>query len=71
MPFSSLRFGQFCDFRPKVCFFAFGSKRFEILPFSSGLLTPSIFLGVKGRFGLFQGYSVFLHKVKKPTYPLS
>ncbi|MFS7924500.1 hypothetical protein Hanom_Chr03g00273261 [Helianthus anomalus] len=22
MPFSSLRFGQFCDFRPKVCFFA-------------------------------------------------
>ncbi|MFS7998728.1 hypothetical protein Hanom_Chr12g01157341 [Helianthus anomalus] len=38
------RFGQFCDFRPKVCFSAFGSKRFEILPFSSGLLTPSIFL---------------------------
>ncbi|MFS8020710.1 hypothetical protein Hanom_Chr16g01418841 [Helianthus anomalus] len=39
MPFSSLRFGQFCDFRPKVCFNAFGSKRFEILPFSSGSLT--------------------------------
>ncbi|MFS7994817.1 hypothetical protein Hanom_Chr12g01110571 [Helianthus anomalus] len=33
MPFSSLRFGQFCDFSPKVCFFASGSKRFEILPF--------------------------------------
>ncbi|MFS7889392.1 hypothetical protein Hanom_Chr00s000004g01606491 [Helianthus anomalus] len=35
MPFSSLRFGKFCDFRPKVCFSAsaFGSKRFEILPF--------------------------------------
>ncbi|MFS8033072.1 hypothetical protein Hanom_Chr17g01565121 [Helianthus anomalus] len=30
MPFSSLRFGQFCDFRPKVCFSASGSKRFEI-----------------------------------------
>ncbi|KAJ0515758.1 putative ABC-type sulfate transporter [Helianthus annuus] len=44
MPFSSLRFAQFCDFRPKVCFSASGSKRFEILPFSSGLLTPSIFL---------------------------
>ncbi|KAJ0798510.1 putative peroxisome membrane protein, Pex16 [Helianthus annuus] len=44
IPFSSLRFGQFCDFRPKVCFSAFGSKRFKILPFSSGSLTPSIFL---------------------------
>ncbi|MFS7998724.1 hypothetical protein Hanom_Chr12g01157301 [Helianthus anomalus] len=21
MPFSPLRFGQFCDFHPKVCFF--------------------------------------------------
>ncbi|MFS7957600.1 hypothetical protein Hanom_Chr07g00668241 [Helianthus anomalus] len=44
MPFSSLRFGQFCDFRPKVYFSASGSKRFEILLFSSGSLTPSIFL---------------------------
>ncbi|MFS7988190.1 hypothetical protein Hanom_Chr11g01031761 [Helianthus anomalus] len=44
MPFSSMRFGQFCDFRPKVCFSASGSKRFKILPFSSGLLTLSIFL---------------------------
>ncbi|MFS7939959.1 hypothetical protein Hanom_Chr05g00458051 [Helianthus anomalus] len=36
MPFSSLRFGQFCDFHPKVCFFsAWGFKRFRILPFSS------------------------------------
>ncbi|MFS8031008.1 hypothetical protein Hanom_Chr17g01540691 [Helianthus anomalus] len=25
-PFSSLRFGQFCDFRPKGCFSASGSK---------------------------------------------
>ncbi|KAJ0905855.1 hypothetical protein HanPSC8_Chr07g0298831 [Helianthus annuus] len=44
MSFSSLRFGQFCDFRPKVCFSAYGSERFEILPSSSGSLTPSIFL---------------------------
>ncbi|MFS7956229.1 hypothetical protein Hanom_Chr07g00652111 [Helianthus anomalus] len=44
MPFSSLRFGQICDFRPNVCFSASGSKRFEILLFSSGPLTPSIFI---------------------------
>ncbi|MFS8009552.1 hypothetical protein Hanom_Chr14g01286271 [Helianthus anomalus] len=44
LPFSSLRFGQFCDFHPKVCFSASGSKRFEILPFSSSSLIPSIFL---------------------------
>ncbi|KAF5782866.1 hypothetical protein HanXRQr2_Chr11g0501281 [Helianthus annuus] len=43
MPFSSVRFGQFCDFRPKVRFSTSGSKRFEILTFSSGLLTLSIF----------------------------
>ncbi|MFS7934919.1 hypothetical protein Hanom_Chr05g00397331 [Helianthus anomalus] len=39
MPFSSLRFDHFGDFRPKVCFSASESKRFEILPFSSNLLT--------------------------------
>ncbi|MFS7907899.1 hypothetical protein Hanom_Chr01g00076941 [Helianthus anomalus] len=44
MAFSSLRFGQFCDFRPKICFSAFGSKRFEKLPFSSSSLTLSIVL---------------------------
>ncbi|MFS7994840.1 hypothetical protein Hanom_Chr12g01110851 [Helianthus anomalus] len=44
MPFSSLRFGQFCDFHSKVCFFASCSKRFELLSFSSGSLTPSIYL---------------------------
>ncbi|MFS7943499.1 hypothetical protein Hanom_Chr06g00500971 [Helianthus anomalus] len=33
-----------CHFRPKVCFSATGSKRYEILPFSSGALTPFIFL---------------------------
>ncbi|MFS8001294.1 hypothetical protein Hanom_Chr13g01188641 [Helianthus anomalus] len=48
MPFSSLRFGQFCDFHSKVCFYASGSKRFEIMPFSPGLLSPSIFF-VKSR----------------------
>ncbi|MFS7930158.1 hypothetical protein Hanom_Chr04g00340841 [Helianthus anomalus] len=40
MPFSSLGFGQFCNFRSKVCFSASGFKRFEILPFSYGSLTP-------------------------------
>ncbi|MFS7918600.1 hypothetical protein Hanom_Chr03g00203061 [Helianthus anomalus] len=44
MPFSSMRFGRFCGFRPKVCFSTSGYKRFKILPFSSGSLTPSIFL---------------------------
>ncbi|MFS7991032.1 hypothetical protein Hanom_Chr12g01066031 [Helianthus anomalus] len=58
MPFSSLRFGQLCDFRPKVCFSASGSKRFEILPFSSGSLTPSIFLR------LFRGNSVVFVNLK-------
>ncbi|KAF5776932.1 hypothetical protein HanXRQr2_Chr12g0529771 [Helianthus annuus] len=43
MSFSTLTFGRFCDFRPKVCFSTSGSKRFEILPFSSDPLTPSIF----------------------------
>ncbi|MFS7942638.1 hypothetical protein Hanom_Chr06g00490691 [Helianthus anomalus] len=44
MPFSSLRFGQFCAFCPKVCFSTSGSKKFEILLFSFSSLTPSIFL---------------------------
>ncbi|MFS7949165.1 hypothetical protein Hanom_Chr06g00568361 [Helianthus anomalus] len=53
MPFSSQRFGQFCDFHPKVCFSASGSKRFKILPLSPGSLTPSIFLHyVRGIFDL-------------------
>ncbi|MFS8003773.1 hypothetical protein Hanom_Chr13g01217861 [Helianthus anomalus] len=42
MPFSSLRFGQFCNFHPKICFSAYGSKRFKILSFSSGTLTPCL-----------------------------
>ncbi|MFS7939632.1 hypothetical protein Hanom_Chr05g00454111 [Helianthus anomalus] len=33
MTFSSLRFVQFCDFHPKVCFSTTGFKKFEILPF--------------------------------------
>ncbi|MFS8004142.1 hypothetical protein Hanom_Chr13g01222201 [Helianthus anomalus] len=41
MSFSFLRFGQLCDFHPKVYFSRSGSKRFEILPFSSSSLTPS------------------------------
>ncbi|MFS7916635.1 hypothetical protein Hanom_Chr03g00179631 [Helianthus anomalus] len=61
MEFSSLRFGQFCDFRPMVCISASGPKRFKILPFSSG--TPYIFLlKVKGIFDFFvnlKGNSVF------------
>ncbi|MFS7943675.1 putative tryptophan--tRNA ligase [Helianthus anomalus] len=55
MLFSSLRYGQFCDFRPKVCFSASGSKRFEILPFSSGSLTHP-FLPVKS--GLFSSFTL-------------
>ncbi|MFS7918687.1 hypothetical protein Hanom_Chr03g00204051 [Helianthus anomalus] len=54
MPFSSLRFGHFCDFRPKVCFSVSGSKRFEILPFSSDSLAPSIFSVKRGHFSLFR-----------------
>ncbi|MFS7888281.1 hypothetical protein Hanom_Chr00s000001g01593091 [Helianthus anomalus] len=38
MPFSSLRFGQFCDFRPKVCFSASGSKRFKIFAIFTQLI---------------------------------
>ncbi|MFS7984510.1 hypothetical protein Hanom_Chr11g00987291 [Helianthus anomalus] len=56
MSFSSLRFGHFCDFRPKVCFSASGCKRFKILPFSSNSLTPSTFLR------LMRGVSIFLTK---------
>ncbi|MFS8003792.1 hypothetical protein Hanom_Chr13g01218071 [Helianthus anomalus] len=44
MSVSSMRFGHFSKFRPKVCFSASGSKRFKILPFSFNSLTPSIFL---------------------------
>ncbi|MFS7962946.1 hypothetical protein Hanom_Chr08g00732441 [Helianthus anomalus] len=68
MPFSSLRFGYFCNFRPKVCFPYLGpiSKRFKILPFSSDLLLHPFFK-VKSRkfssfylFGwIFISYSVF------------
>ncbi|MFS7889547.1 hypothetical protein Hanom_Chr00s000004g01608291 [Helianthus anomalus] len=55
MPFSSLRFGQFCNFRPKVCYSASGSKRFEILPISSDSLTPSIF---NKKSGVFQSFNI-------------
>ncbi|KAJ0873637.1 hypothetical protein HanPSC8_Chr11g0454791 [Helianthus annuus] len=58
MPFSSLRFGQFCDFRPKVCFSASGFKRFKILPFSAGSLTPSV-RGISVFFVNLKGNSIF------------
>ncbi|MFS7959412.1 hypothetical protein Hanom_Chr08g00690801 [Helianthus anomalus] len=45
-----VRFGQFCDFRPKLCFSASGSRRFKILPFSSNSLTPSIFSSLSQRY---------------------
>ncbi|MFS7982430.1 hypothetical protein Hanom_Chr10g00962791 [Helianthus anomalus] len=54
MPVSSLRFGQFCDFRPKVCFSAFGSKRFGILPLFIRLINPIHFSPLsQGYFCLF------------------
>ncbi|MFS7949719.1 hypothetical protein Hanom_Chr06g00574851 [Helianthus anomalus] len=53
MPFSSLRFGYFCDFRFKVCFAASGSKRFKILSFSSNLL-------IRPYFTLSRGILIFL-----------
>ncbi|MFS7935183.1 hypothetical protein Hanom_Chr05g00400441 [Helianthus anomalus] len=60
--FSSLRFGQFCDFRSKV-FSASGPKGLKSLSFSSGPLTPSILLSsVKGIYVFFvnlKGNSVF------------
>ncbi|MFS7962269.1 hypothetical protein Hanom_Chr08g00724661 [Helianthus anomalus] len=61
MPFSSLRFGQSCDFHPKVCFSASISKRIEILPFSFGLFTPIFLREVRGIFAFFVdlGNSVF------------
>ncbi|MFS7958620.1 hypothetical protein Hanom_Chr07g00680871 [Helianthus anomalus] len=46
MPFFSVRFGRFWDFRPKVSFYASGYKRFEILPFSFGSSFFSSKLGV-------------------------
>ncbi|MFS7934693.1 hypothetical protein Hanom_Chr05g00394721 [Helianthus anomalus] len=43
MSFLFMRFGQFCDFRLKICLSTSGSKRFEILLFSPSSLTPPIF----------------------------
>ncbi|MFS7949887.1 hypothetical protein Hanom_Chr06g00576891 [Helianthus anomalus] len=53
----ALRFGQFCDFCPKVCFFASASKKFKILPFTSSSLTASIF-SVKS--GVFPSFSLYV-----------
>ncbi|MFS8032238.1 hypothetical protein Hanom_Chr17g01555231 [Helianthus anomalus] len=61
--FRPLRFHQLCNFHPKVCFPTYGSKRFEILPLSSGPLTPSIFSVKSGGISVFsinlKGNSVF------------
>ncbi|MFS8018168.1 hypothetical protein Hanom_Chr15g01388951 [Helianthus anomalus] len=51
MPFSSFCLCGLAIFAtfvqtPKVCFSASGTKRLEILPFSSGSLTPYIFLRI-------------------------
>ncbi|MFS7909662.1 hypothetical protein Hanom_Chr02g00097251 [Helianthus anomalus] len=53
VPFSTPRLGQFCNFRPKVCFSAPGSKRFKVVSFSSGSLTPSTFIVKSGVFSSF------------------
>ncbi|MFS8031507.1 hypothetical protein Hanom_Chr17g01546671 [Helianthus anomalus] len=58
MPFSSMRFGQFCDFRPKVCFSASGSKRFEILTHFIRLVNSIRFSSLS------QGISVFFVNLK-------
>ncbi|MFS7925366.1 hypothetical protein Hanom_Chr04g00283991 [Helianthus anomalus] len=82
MSFSSLGFGQFCNFRLKVCFSASRSKRLKILLFSSGALTPSIFLrlvkgisvllvNLKGNSVFFRGIRSFYMKGKRPNCPLS
>ncbi|MFS7912642.1 hypothetical protein Hanom_Chr02g00132311 [Helianthus anomalus] len=58
MSFLSLMFGQFCDFRPKVCFSASGSKRFEIFAIFVRLVN-SIHISP-----LSQGISVFFVNLK-------
>ncbi|MFS7943994.1 hypothetical protein Hanom_Chr06g00506771 [Helianthus anomalus] len=65
MPFSSLRFSQFCDFRPKVCFSASEFKRFEI--FSSSSNSVHFFLLIQGIFAFFvnlKGNSVFFSGIR-------
>ncbi|MFS7942647.1 putative malate dehydrogenase (decarboxylating) [Helianthus anomalus] len=68
--FRPLRFDQFCDFRLKVCFSASGSKRFEILPFSSSSLTPSIFY-VKSEGTVGVALAGLLGVVRAQSQPLS
>ncbi|MFS7999912.1 hypothetical protein Hanom_Chr12g01172231 [Helianthus anomalus] len=70
MSFSSLRFSQFCDFYPNVCFSASVFKRFESLLFSPGLLTSSIFFSLNlGYFCILvnlMGNSFFSRKTEYP-----
>ncbi|MFS7962308.1 hypothetical protein Hanom_Chr08g00725131 [Helianthus anomalus] len=69
MPFSSLSFGQFCDFRPKVCFFASGSKRFEF-PFSSRLDNSYLFYPLsRGYFCFFVNFWSFSLYLKRSHTP--
>ncbi|MFS7956668.1 hypothetical protein Hanom_Chr07g00657221 [Helianthus anomalus] len=70
MQFSSLRFSQFCNFRPKVFFSAFGSKRFKIFAIFIRLVNSIHFspFEVRGIFVFFvnlKGNSVFLHFMYK------
>ncbi|MFS8000153.1 hypothetical protein Hanom_Chr12g01175011 [Helianthus anomalus] len=74
MSFSSLRFGQFCDFRPKVCFPASGSKRFQILSFSFSSLTLSHFSQLSQRYFNFFFFFCYLTRqsvffTKRPNTP--
>ncbi|MFS7906929.1 hypothetical protein Hanom_Chr01g00065011 [Helianthus anomalus] len=49
MPFSSLSFGQFCDFRPKVCFIRLvNSIHFSLL----SQVHFRLFCQLKGQFSL-------------------
>ncbi|MFS8016597.1 putative formin, FH2 domain-containing protein [Helianthus anomalus] len=68
MPFLPLRFGQFYDFRPKLCFFVSGSKRFKIMPFFHPFF--SVKSGVSPSFFNLKGNSVFFTLCKKTEYLL-
>ncbi|KAJ0914027.1 hypothetical protein HanPSC8_Chr06g0233991 [Helianthus annuus] len=71
MPFSSPEVWPVLHFHPNVCFFASGSKRFEILPFSSRLVNSSDFSSLSQGYFIFfvnlKGNSVFFTLRKKKT----
>ncbi|MFS7980055.1 hypothetical protein Hanom_Chr10g00934891 [Helianthus anomalus] len=74
MSFSSLRFGQFCDFRLKVCFFRIWIQKVRNLAIFIQLLNSIYFSPLsQGYFHLFanlKGNSVFSILCKKTKYPL-